>query len=52
MGFRDLKVHQTAFKSVMKIYEMTKTFPKEEKYSQTTKFEISFSLCKLLTEKI
>ncbi|MCF6183362.1 MAG: four helix bundle protein [Bacteroidales bacterium] len=35
MGFRDLKVYQTAFKLAMEIYEMTKKFPKEEKYSLT-----------------
>lgn len=31
MGFRDLKVYQLAFKLAMEIFEITKTFPKEEK---------------------
>ena len=35
MGFRELKVYQLAFKLAMEIFEMTKTFPKEEKYSLT-----------------
>ncbi len=35
MGFRDLKVYQIAFKLALEIFEMTKTFPKEEKYSLT-----------------
>ncbi len=32
-NFRDLKVYQIAFKSAMEIFEITKTFPVEEKYS-------------------
>ena len=35
MGFRKLQVYQKAFKLAMEIFEMTKTFPKEEKYSLT-----------------
>ncbi len=35
MGFRALKVYQKAFKLAMEIFEITKTFPKEEKYSLT-----------------
>lgn len=35
MGFRDLKVYQISFKLAMEIFEITKTFPKEEKYSLT-----------------
>ena len=35
MGFRDLKVYQIAFKLAPEIYEMTKTFPTEEKFSLT-----------------
>ena len=31
--FRDLDVYQKAFISAMKIFELTKTFPKEETYS-------------------
>ena len=34
-GFRDLKVYQLAYKLAMEIFEKTKKFPKEEKYSLT-----------------
>ena len=34
-GFRDLKVYQLAYKLALEIFEITKTFPKEEKYSLT-----------------
>jgi len=32
-GFRDLIVFQKSYKLAMEIYEITKIFPKEEKYS-------------------
>lgn len=32
---RDLKVYQLAFEAAMEIFELTKSFPKEEKYSLT-----------------
>ena len=32
-GYRDLKAFQLAYKSAMAIFEITKSFPKEEKYS-------------------
>ncbi len=32
-GFRDLKVYQLAFQLALDIFEATKSFPKEEKYS-------------------
>lgn len=32
---RDLDVYKIAFESAMRIFEFTKTFPKEEKYSLT-----------------
>ena len=32
-GFRDLIVYQKSYKLAMEIYEITKSFPKEEKYS-------------------
>ena len=32
-GFRDLIVYQKAYKLAMEIFEVTKSFPKEEKYS-------------------
>src|SRR5882762_2220258 len=34
-GFRDLRVYQLAFKLAMEIFEVSKSFPKEEKYSLT-----------------
>ncbi len=32
-GYRDLKVYQLAYELALKIQNITKTFPKEEKYS-------------------
>ena len=32
-GFRDLIVYQKSYKVAMEIFEITKTYPKEEKYS-------------------
>jgi four helix bundle protein len=32
-GYRDLIVYQKSYALAMKIFEITKTFPKEEKYS-------------------
>jgi len=32
-GFRDLIVYQKAYKLALEIFEITKSFPKEEKYS-------------------
>src|SRR3977135_20015 len=34
-GFRDLKAYQLAFRLAMEIFEESKSFPKEEKYSLT-----------------
>lgn len=34
-GYRDLKVYQLAYQLALEIYEITKSFPKEEKYSLT-----------------
>ena len=34
-GFRDLKVYQLSFQLAVEIYNETKSFPKEEKYSLT-----------------
>ena len=34
-GFRDLRVYQLAFRLAMEIFEESKDFPKEEKYSLT-----------------
>lgn len=35
MDYRDLIVYQKAFKLAMRIFEISKTFPKEETYSLT-----------------
>lgn len=32
-GFRDLIVYQKSYKLAMEVFEVTKTYPKEEKYS-------------------
>lgn len=32
-GYKDLKVYELAYKLAMEIFEIAKTFPKEEKYS-------------------
>ena len=34
-GFRDLKVYQLAYKLAMSVFEESKSFPKEERYSLT-----------------
>jgi four helix bundle protein len=34
-GYRDLKVYQLAYQLALEIHEITKSFPKEEKYSLT-----------------
>lgn len=34
-GHRDLKVYQLAYKLAMDIFNLSKSFPKEEKYSLT-----------------
>jgi four helix bundle protein len=34
-GFRDLKVYQLAYRLAMEIFEVSKLFPAEEKYSLT-----------------
>jgi four helix bundle protein len=34
-GYRDLKVYQLSYRLALEIYEITKTFPIEEKYSLT-----------------
>ena len=34
-GYKDLKVYQLAYKLAMEIFEITKGFPKEERYSLT-----------------
>jgi four helix bundle protein len=34
-GYKDLKVYQLAYKLAMEIFEITKGFPREERYSLT-----------------
>ena len=34
-GFRDLKVYQLSYQLAVEIYELSKSFPKEERYSLT-----------------
>lgn len=34
-GFKSLKVYQLSYELAMEIFEMTKLFPKDEKYSLT-----------------
>lgn len=47
----DLIVYQIAFKAALHIYELTKTFPKEEKYSLTDQIRRSSrSVCANLAE--
>jgi four helix bundle protein len=49
--FRDLDVYQRAFTAAMKIYEMTKSFPDEEKYSLVSQIRRSSrSVCSNLAE--
>lgn len=48
---RDLKVYQVAFKQAMKIYLLSKTFPKEETYSLTDQIRRSSrSVCSNIAE--
>ncbi|MBI5053457.1 MAG: four helix bundle protein [Chloroflexi bacterium] len=48
---RDLRVYQKAFDSAMKIFELSKSFPSEEKYSLTDQMRRSSrSVCANLAE--
>jgi four helix bundle protein len=50
-GIKDLKVYQKAFHLAMKIFEVSKSFPKEEKYSLTDQIRRSSrSVCANLAE--
>jgi four helix bundle protein len=40
-GYRDLKVYQMAYQLALEIHEITKSFPKEEKYSLTNQIRRS-----------
>lgn len=47
----ELEVYQLAFKTALEIYELTKSFPKEEKYSLTDQIRRSSrSVCANLAE--
>jgi four helix bundle protein len=49
--FRDLEVYQISFKNAMKIYEITKSFPVDEKYSMVDQIRRSSrSVCSNLAE--
>ena len=48
---RDLNVYRKAFESAMEIFELTKSFPKEEKYSLTDQLRrASRSVCSNIGE--
>ncbi len=48
---RDLEVYRKAFDSAMEIYELSKTFPKEEIYSLTDQIRrASRSVCSKISE--
>ena len=50
-GHRDLEVYQLGFASAMRIFELTKSFPVEERYSLTDQIRRSSrSVCANLTE--
>jgi len=49
--FMDLDVYQKAFKAAMRVYEITKAFPAEEKYSLVDQImKASRSVCSSLAE--
>jgi four helix bundle protein len=49
--FRDLEVYQLAFSAAMKIFEITKNFPKEERYSLVDQIRRSSrSVCSNIAE--
>lgn len=51
MDFKELIVYQKAFKLAMQIFEISKTFPKEEKYSLTDQIRRSSrSVCTNIAE--
>jgi four helix bundle protein len=50
-SYRELRVYQNAFESAMKIFELTKDFPAEEKYSMVDQMRRSSrSVCANLAE--
>jgi four helix bundle protein len=56
-SFRDLIVYQKAYKLAMEIFEITKSFPKEEKYSLTDQIRrssrsVTACICEAWAKKI
>lgn len=50
-SYRELRVYQNAFDAAMKIFEITKSFPAEEKYSMVDQMRRSSrSVCSNLAE--
>lgn len=50
-GFKDLKVYQLAYELAMEIFNLSKDFPKEEKYSLTDQIRRSSrSVCSNIVE--
>jgi four helix bundle protein len=50
-SFRDLEVYQTAFERAMEVFELSKTFPREETYSLTDQIRrCSRSVCSNIAE--
>ena len=47
-GFRDLNVYKLAFNAAMEIFELTKNWPAEEKYSATDQIRkmLKIRMCK------
>jgi four helix bundle protein len=51
MNFKDLRVYNNAMEAAMKIYELSKTFPPEEKHSLTDQLRCSSrSVCTTIGE--
>lgn len=51
MNFKDTKVYQKAFVLAMEIYDISKSFPKEERYSLTDQIRRSSrSVCANMAE--
>lgn len=49
--FRDLEVYQKSFASAMEIFEITKRFPEDERYSLTNQIrKASRSVCSNIAE--
>src|SRR4030095_4484486 len=50
-SYRELRVYQNAFKAAMQIYELTKTFPADERYSMVDQMRRSSrSVCSNMAE--